>query len=181
MAKFTFHTIETASDEATPILNQIQKSYGFIPNLFAYMAEAPTTLEAYLTLNKLVEKTSLTGSQQQVALLSASIQNNCSFCIVAHRAMGKKSGANQQTLGALDAGEKIENAEDAVLSAFTRTVVENRGQPSDEAIEKFLDAGFTKQQIFEVILIVTIKTLSNYSNHLTHPEPNPELLTMANS
>lgn len=181
MTNFTFHTVETASGEATPILNQIQKGYGFIPNLFAYMAEAPTTLEAYLTLNKLVEKTSLTGPLQQVALLSASIQNNCSFCIIAHRAMGKKSGANQQTLDALHTGEKIENTQDAVLSAFTRTIVENRGQPSDAAIEKFLSAGFTKQQVFEVILIVTIKTLSNYSNHLTHPVPNPELLAMANS
>lgn len=28
------------------------------------------------------------------------------------------------------------------------------------------------------ILIVSIKTLSNYANHLTHPEPNKELLGM---
>jgi len=26
--------------------------------------------------------------------------------------------------------------------------------------------------------VVTIKTLSNYTNHLTNPEPNPELLAM---
>jgi len=38
--------------------------------------------------------------------------------------------------------------------------------------------GFTKQQILEVILIVSIKTLSNYINHLTNPEPNKELLDM---
>lgn len=38
--------------------------------------------------------------------------------------------------------------------------------------------GFTQQNILEVILIVTIKTLSNYINSLTKPEPNKELLGM---
>jgi alkylhydroperoxidase family enzyme len=45
-------------------------------------------------------------------------------------------------------------------------------------LSAFLSAGFTKQQVMEVILIVTIKTLSNYINHLTQPEVNPEVLAL---
>jgi len=29
-----------------------------------------------------------------------------------------------------------------------------------------------------MLVVVTIKTLSNYTNHVTKPEPNPELLAM---
>jgi len=178
MTDFTFYTAESASEEAKKLLTQVQKGYGFIPNLFAYMAEAPTTLEAYLTLNALVEKTSLTPAQQQVALLTASVQNECEFCTVAHRAMGKMKQAKSQTLDALNAGETINDPQDAALVAFVRSVVKTRGKLSEDMIETFLDAGFSKQQILEVILIVAIKTLSNYINHLTQPEPNPELLAM---
>ncbi len=178
MTNFNFYTLDTASKEAKPILEQIQKSYGFVPNLFAYMAEAPTTLEAYLALNKIIEKTSLNPAQQQVALLAVSVENECDFCTVAHRAIGKMKQANQQTLNALNTKEQISDMKDAALAKFAQSVVKDRGNISEKTISEFLNAGFTKQQIFEVMIIVSIKTLSNYINHLTKPEPNNELLSM---
>ena len=178
MTDFTFHTLDTATADAKPILESIQQGYGFMPNLFAYMAEASTTLEAYLALNQLVEKTSLTPGQQQVALLAASIQNECEFCTVAHRAIGKMKNANQQSLDALHTNSDISDASDAALASFTKAMVKSRGRVTDAEMDAFLNAGFTKQNIFEVVLIVSIKTLSNYINHMTNPEPNAELLSM---
>ncbi len=178
MTAFTFYTMETASDEAKPILEKIQKGYGFVPNLFAYMAEAPTTLEAYLALNEIIEKTSFTPAQQQVALLAVSVENECDFCTVAHRAIGRMKQANQQTLDALNSRDKIDNDKDSALVNFTQSVVRERGRLPESIINEFLSAGFTTQQMFEVMIIVSIKTLSNYINHLTEPEPNEELLSM---
>ncbi len=178
MTDFNFYTIETASDEAKPILEQIQKGFGFVPNLFAYMAEAPTTLEAYLALNKIIEKTSLTPAQQQIALLAVSVENQCDFCTVAHRAIGKMKQANQQTLDALNTEDSISDDSDAALAKFTQSVVSERGRLSKNMINEFLRAGFTNQQALEVMIIVSIKTLSNYINHLTEPEANKELLIM---
>jgi uncharacterized peroxidase-related enzyme len=178
MTGFTFHTPETTSGHARDLLEGIRKGYGFIPNLFAYMAEAPTTVEAYLKLNELVSKTSLSPAQQQVALLAVSVENDCEFCTVAHRAMGKKNGASVQTLAALASQSKIADVKDSALAAFTQAIVKTRGRPDEAEIQAFLGAGFSRQQILEVILIVSIKTLSNYINHLTHPQPNKELLAM---
>jgi len=110
--------------------------------------------------------------------LAASVQNQCEFCTAAHRAIGKMKQASQQSLDAIYAGEPVEDPQDAALAGFTQTVVESRGKPGEAAINAFMSAGFTKQQILEVMLIVSIKTLSNYINHLTNPEPNPELLAM---
>lgn len=178
MAHFTQHSIESASPEGAEILQNIQNGYGFIPNLFSYMIEAPATVEAYLQLTKLLEKTSLTPAQAQVAMLAASMTNRCNFCAVAHRAIGKKSGANQQTLDALANGYEIEDADDKAIATLVKAIVEKRGWLEDEDLLAFYGAGFKQQQVFELILTVTIKTLSNYSNHLTQPEPNPELLAM---
>jgi uncharacterized peroxidase-related enzyme len=178
MTDFTFYTPENASEQAKNLLNGIQKGYGFIPNLFGYMAEAPTTIEAYLALNDLVSKTSLTPAQQQTALLAVSVENDCEFCTIAHRAMGKMHNTNEQTLTALSSRSQINDPLDRALAVFTQSVTKNRGRPTEAEVQAFLQAGFTKQQIFEVILIVSIKTLSNYINHLTNPEPNKELLEM---
>ncbi|OIQ98100.1 carboxymuconolactone decarboxylase family protein [mine drainage metagenome] len=178
MVNFTFHTPENTSGPTKELLTGIQKGYGFFPNLYGYMAEAPTTVEAYLALNDLVSKTSLTPGQQQVALLAVSVENGCDFCTVAHRAMGKMKKANEQTLTAVSSHSTINNPHDRALAAFAQSVTKNRGRPSESEVQAFLDAGFNKQQILEVILIVSIKTLSNYINHLTHPEPNKELLGM---
>ncbi|MDE2310788.1 MAG: carboxymuconolactone decarboxylase family protein [Betaproteobacteria bacterium] len=178
MVDFTFHTPENTSGQTKKLLAGIQKNYGFLPNLFAYMAESPVTVESYLMLNNMVTKTSLTPAQQQVAFLAVSVENGCSFCTVAHHVGGKMKKANEQTLTALSAHEKVNDPQDAALAAFAQSVTKNRGRPSEAEVQAFLDAGFTKQQIFEVILIVAIKTISNYSNHFTKPEPNKELLAM---
>jgi len=179
MTTFTQYTPETANTEhAKETLTNIKNKYGFIPNLFAYMAEAPTTVDAYLMLNDLVSKTSLTSAQQQITLLTASVENDCEFCSVAHQAFGKLSKVDQQTMKAIVNGDEVKNQKDRALIILTKSIVKNRGRLTQHEIENFIDAGFTTQQIFEVILAVTIKTLSNYINHLTLPEPNKELLEM---
>ena len=176
MTDFTFYTPENTTGHTKELLEGIRKGYGFIPNLFAYMAEAPTTVEAYLALNDLVSKTSLSPAQQQVALLAVSVENDCEFCTVAHRAIGKMKGASVQTLTSIASHSEIADAKDRALATFTQTIVKKRGRPSEAEIQAFLGADFSRQQILEVILIVSIKTLSNYINHLTKPEPNKELL-----
>lgn len=160
------------------MLEKIQAAYGFIPNLFAFMAEAPTTIQAYLQLNELIAKSSLTPANAQLCLLVTSIENQCEFCRVAHQAFAKKHGVKPQTLAAVLNQQAIECPTDAALVNFTRAAVNNRGHIADVDVETFINAGFTKQHIMEIMLVITIKTLSNYINHLTKPEINPEILAL---
>lgn len=172
---FTFYTPETANPTAKALLEKIKGSYGFIPNLFAFMAEAPATIEAYLYLNDLIGKSSLGPQHAQLSLWIASIENQCEFCRIAHQAFAKKFGVNDQTYRAVVNQGDIEDPKDAALVNFTRALVNKRGHLNEEEVRAFLSAGFTNQQVMEVILVVTIKTLSNYVNHLTHTEVNPEI------
>jgi alkylhydroperoxidase family enzyme len=43
-----------------------------------------------------------------------------------------------------------------------------RGRPSKADVAASLAAGYSEQQILELILAISVKTLSNYSNHLFH-------------
>jgi len=178
MPDYTRHEIATATPERRAILEGIQSAYGFVPELFAYMIEAPVAVEGYLALNALLARSSLAPDHLQIALLAVSVQNGCHFCSVAHEAMARRASAKRQTIAAIKNGDNIEDPQDMAVVTLVSSIVENRGWVPETVTAQFLEAGFTRQQIFELILAVSIKTLSNYTNHLTRPEPNTELLTM---
>ena len=52
------------------------------------------------------------------------------------------------------------------LRSFTLEVVRTRGNASKAAISDFLKSGYTIQNILEVVLGLSQKTISNYINHL---------------
>ena len=53
-------------------------------------------------------------------------------------------------------------------------MVQERGWVVGAPLTAFLSAGFTPRQALEVVLGVTMKTLSNYANHLTETMINQE-------
>jgi uncharacterized peroxidase-related enzyme len=175
---FTRHTTGSAEGESLKLLQQIEKNYGFVPELFSYMAESPVALKAYMQLDGLLQDATLGPAQIQIALLTASTVNDCDFCQVAHHAMARQSGVDRKTIDTIRAGRIPEDGKEKALVNMVRAMIGKRGWLEDEDISAFLDAGFTREQIYELLVAVSIKTLSNYSNHLTHPEPNPELVEM---
>ena len=77
---YTPLTIATAPEASRPVLENIQKSFGFIPNLLAVFANNPTVLQGYLVLDALYEKGSFTPREQQLILLAVSVENHCNYC-----------------------------------------------------------------------------------------------------
>lgn len=178
MTQFTFHTPENSQGDSKEILNKVQNKNGFIPNLFGYMAEAPYIIDAYAYMTALLEKTDFNPAQQQVALLAVSHYHDCNFCTVAHRAFGKAQNANPQTIAAIMNNELIEDSKDKALVDMIVATLEKRGWVDEADLTTFFAAGFNQKNVYDVILIIAIKTLSNYSNHLTKPEANPEIIAM---
>lgn len=62
MSQYPFHSPESAPEAAAPILEKARASLGFVPNLYAGLANAPAALEAYIALSGFFDKTSLSGS-----------------------------------------------------------------------------------------------------------------------
>jgi AhpD family alkylhydroperoxidase len=174
MSDFTFHTPDTAPETAKPVLESAQKQLGFVPNLYAGLANAPSALQAYLSLSDHFSKTSLSPVEQQVVLLATSVENGCEFCVAAHSMIAKTMvGVPKAVVTALREQADPEDSKLAALAAFTRAVVQERGWIlGHPAYKNFLKAGFLPKQALEVILGVTQKTLSNYANHLLQTPTN---------
>jgi alkylhydroperoxidase family enzyme len=75
-------------------------------------------------------------------------------------------GVSDDISDALRNGTPLSNARLEALRTFTLSVVRKRGNVDDSAVQAFLDAGFTQRHILEVILGISQKVMSNYTNHL---------------
>lgn len=177
MTDYVFHSLKTAPEAARPILAGTQQKLGFVPNLYAGLANAPAALQAYIAISDSFERTSLTPGERQVVLLVANEINGCEYCVAAHSMVAKKMvGVPDEVVAALRAGQLPADAKLAALAAFTRAVVEERGWVAEHpTFAQFLAAGYSREQALEVVLGVTQKTLSNYANHLLKTPLNPAL------
>ncbi len=166
MTHFTIHTQETAPAASKPLLDKLQKGYGRVPGLYGVLAEAPKTLEAYQVLATLFKGTSLTTTEQHVVWLTINYENNCGYCVPAHTGLAKLDGVPDDLIEALRNGTPIGDSKLEALRTFTVQVVQKRGWLTDDDTQAFLDAGYTQQQILEVILGMAHKVISNYTNHV---------------
>lgn len=165
MTKFTLHTAETAPQAALPLFENSQKSFGMIPNLHAVMAESPGLLEAYQRLHALFMASSLTADEQTVVWQTINVEHHCHYCVPAHTAVANMMGVDRGITDALRDGTPLP-ARLEVLRQFTLRVLLKRGEVSERDVSDFLDAGYSRQNILEVILGLSQKVMSNYVNHI---------------
>ena len=166
MTKFTNHTIDTAPADSRALLEGAKKKTGFVPNLYAGMAEAPALLEGYLAISGIFDKTSFSATERQIVLMTSNRLNGCTYCMAAHTSISQMSGVPEDVVTALRNNTPITDGKLEALRQFTIVIVESRGWPNEDQLTSFLDAGYTRQNILEVILGTAMKVISNYTNHI---------------
>ena len=170
MINFDHHTESTAPEESKAMLADSKKSFGMVPNLHAVMAEAPGMLEAYKKVHELFMNSSFDKDELTVIWQAINVEHFCHYCVPAHTAIAKSMGVDAAITEALRDKTPLPNERLEALRDFTLSVVRERGNVDEAAVQKFLDAGFNKRQILEVVLGVSQKVMSNYTNHLTKTE-----------
>lgn len=143
---------------------------GFVPKLHGNLAESPVALEAYDTLFGLVAKSTLTPIEQQVAYQAINVFHECEYCTAGHTYLSRMVKMDEAAIQALRNGKPIPDARLEALRVFAQAVVRERGFVGDAAVEAFMAAGFTKANVLEEVTIAATKTISNYTNHITHTE-----------
>ena len=164
----TVPTREEVSPANQAIFDQLQKSVGFVPNLYAYYAHSDTALADYLALQN--RKSTLRGKEREIINLVTSQVNNCRYCLSAHTALGKLQGFSEEQILEIRRAEVTFNPQFAALATFVKSTVENRGRASEEAKEALLAAGYTEAKLVDIVLVIGDKTISNYIHNLTDLE-----------
>jgi uncharacterized peroxidase-related enzyme len=163
--------LETAPEKSRPLLEKIQKSFKFIPNLFGVFANSPVLLEGYLGLEGVFDKGSLSAVERSIVLLAASVENSCNYCTAAHSTVLKAFlHLPSEVVSAIRSNLPLPDPKLNSLVVLTREIVSERGHVGAQTIENFLAAGYRKDQILEVLIGVALKTMSNYLDHISPTE-----------
>ncbi len=150
------------------IFDNLQKTLGFVPNLYAYFAKNETALGDYLALQN--RKNTLRAKEREVINLVTSQLNGCRYCQSAHTVLGKMNGFTDEQVLEIRKGSATFDSKLNALAKFTASVVENRGRATHESKEAFFAAGYDEANMIDVIIIIGDKIISNYLHNLTEFE-----------
>jgi uncharacterized peroxidase-related enzyme len=146
-----------------------------VPKFIQVMANSPASLRAYIRADAALVRGRLTPRQrEQVALAVAEI-NGSSYSLSAHYAAGKRLGLTPREMQlARNASAADEKAE--TMLRFTQAVVLQRGEISDEDFQALVQAGFTNEQIVEIVANIALNIFANYFNSVAKTEVDFPLL-----
>ena len=107
------------------------------------------------------------------------VEHECKFCVPAHTLVAKLMKVDETITNALRDKTPLPNEKLEKLREFTLILVRNRGKATEEEVSVFLEAGFTRKNILEVIVGISQKVLSNYTNYLANTPLNKEFQAFA--
>ncbi len=163
--QFNVPTRSEVNAENQAIFDNLEKALGFVPNLYATYAHSDNALKNYLGLSN--AKTSLKAKEKEVVNLAVSQVNECDYCLAAHTAIAGMNGFTSEQILELRAGEASFDSKLDALARISRNITENRGKTDPQVVENFLNAGWSKENLIDTIVLVGDKTISNYLHSTT--------------
>jgi len=167
-------SLDSAPAESRPVLEAVKAKLGFIPNLFATFANNPEVLKGYLALSDGFAKSGLSPAEQQIVAITASRENQCHYCVAVHSALSAMSKLDAKLINDLREGNSLTIPKHEALRVFTKRIVSARGWLDESDVKSFKDAGYGDADVAAVVLRVTMKTLSNYINHISGTTLDPQ-------
>lgn len=162
---FVVPTRETVSESNQAIFDNLKRNLGMVPNLYATFAHSPTALGDYLTLQS--RKSSLSGKELEAINLVVSQVNECEYCLAAHTVLGKMKGFTDAQIIELRGGAASFDPRLDALAKFVKGVTLQRGKPSETLTSSLLAAGYTKESVVDIIMMIGDKIITNYLHGVT--------------
>ncbi|MCY7297277.1 carboxymuconolactone decarboxylase family protein [Alteromonas sp. a30] len=166
MSNFTLHDQDSAPEASKPLLQKSIDAFGMVPNLHAVMAESPQLLEGYQRVHELFSNSSFDKDELTVVWQTINKAHSCGYCLPAHTAVAQMMGADESITESIKTDAKLPNAKLDVLRDTTLAMVESRGNLTDAQLDNFYSAGYTHQNLLDIVLGLSQKIMSNYTNHI---------------
>jgi uncharacterized peroxidase-related enzyme len=176
MPRLPLQTLESAPEASVPYVQRSQSANGYLPNLIASLANAPTALETYLTVSEINSRSGLSLAERETIQITAAGIHGCTYCVAGHTAIAlKKARLEPELVDSIREQQPLSDPRLEAVANLTRAVIATRGAVSDDALAAFRAAGFNDANVLEVVLGVSLATLCNFANNLAQNELNPEL------
>ena len=140
-----------------------KNKWGMIPNVYAVMAQAPSTLAGQLALGNALTRGTLSPKLSEKIALVVGNDNSCGYCVAAHSAIAASLGLSDEEIIEAQKGKSEDPLEQAVLN-LAISVNGNHGHGDNSAVRRALEAGLNEAEIIEVVGQVVKNIMTNTIN-----------------
>lgn len=167
-----------APQQSAELLAAVRQQMGGVPNIVATLAQSPAALGGFLGLSGALAGGRLPAALREQIALAVAGANRCDYCASAHTALAGKAGVPAEERRKNLRGEASEQRAQAALRFATRIVV-TRGHVSDDDLAAIRDAGFSDEEVVEVVANTALNLFTNYFNHIAATEIDFPVVTTA--
>lgn len=140
--------------------------FGFVPTTIDELAHSPAVANAYLSALEAVGEGVLTDGERNVIMLAVSAANDSTYCVEVHRALAREEDVETHDLNLITMQQLPKDMRLRALVQTTWRLLDRRGRLDANDLEGLGSYGIERRQIYEIIAIISIKTISNYIQHI---------------
>ena len=182
-SRFPIPKIEDLPEDIRERILAVQEKTGFVPNVFLALAYRPSEFRAFFDYHDaLMDKESgLTKAEREMIVVATSAQNDCQYCVVAHGAVLRIRAKHPLVADQLATNYRkadITQRQRAMLD-FAIKVCNESSAVSDKDIEVLEAAGFSEDDVWDIVAITAFFAMSNRLANAIEMEPNNEFYNMA--
>jgi uncharacterized peroxidase-related enzyme len=156
MAKIPYVEKENASPEIRALYEQVEGKLGLVPNVVKAIANSPVMLQGFIPfLGAALGPSAVDAPLKELAIITTSKLNGCSYCTAHHVVAGKRAGLSVEKINVLPDYENslLDDREKAVVR-FAKEVTEDVSA-SDESIRQLRNY-FDNSQIAELTMVIGV-------------------------
>jgi uncharacterized peroxidase-related enzyme len=164
MARITIPTKETVPTQTKATLERYERNLGVIPNFFSLIARSPDVLNAEANMHAVLGKSLGHDTRERLHIMTAEV-NGCNYCLSVHSYVGGKfNHLSKEEMELNRQGHSTDPKADAALQ-FGYKVAKSRGHVTDADFEAVRAAGFTDEQIIDIVAETAFSFTTNLFNN----------------
>ena len=165
MAKIPYVEREQAPENIQGMYDNLQNMFGVVPNVIKAMANAPELLAGFMPfLGAALGPSQVSGDMKELAILTTTKLNGCTYCTAHHTAAGKRAGLTDEKIAAADdpSSVALDDREKAVVQ-YAKELAQNVAA-SDESLAAMKNH-FSDAQIAEINMVAgTFHVLTRFAD-----------------
>lgn len=100
--------------------------------------------------------------------LAVAVYNDCSYCRAVHTTGCRRAGVLDPDVEAIEKGSLPEDRRLRSVVSATWQVLDTRGWLGAADLAALEAEGMGRAQVYEVVALIGLKTISNFINHMAH-------------
>jgi uncharacterized peroxidase-related enzyme len=161
--------VAAAGNDTRELFGAVEQRLKRVPNMLRLMGHSPAILGGYLQFTEAFGHSRLSPRLRSLITVAVSELNGCDYTLSTAIALGRREGLTDDEFTLARRLEASDPKTTAALQ-FAATAVRERGQVSPAEVVGLRDAGFSDEEIVEIITAVALTMFRNYFNLIAGTE-----------